>query len=54
MPYVDKSEQGVKLLEKLPLKVVLLSKEKMPAGKPKPRERPRKQIVVEETAIPES
>lgn len=35
------------------MKVALLSK-KIPAGQPKPRGRPKKQIVIEKTTVPES
>lgn len=53
-PYVDKLEWGAKLLDKWFLEIVLLSKKKVSIGEPKPRERPKKQIVVEKTAILES
>lgn len=53
-PYVNKSERGVKLLEKWLLEVVPLSKRKTLAREPKPRGKPKKQVVVKGTAVPES
>lgn len=51
-PYIDKSEQGAKLLVKWPLSTTTTAaKRKAPAGEPRPRGRPRKIVVTETMSI---
>ena len=50
-PYIDKSEQGAKLLTKWPLDETSSLKRKAPAGEPRPRGRPRKIISTEATIL---
>ena len=47
-PYIDKSEQGAKLLEKWPIEAS--SKQKAPTGEQRPRGRPRKYLTLEQLA----
>lgn len=48
-PYIDEPEQGAKLLSKWPLETATRSKKKAPAGEPRPKGRPQKQIATEIT-----
>ena len=48
-PYIDEPEQGAKLLSKWPLETATRSKKKAPAGEPRPKNRPQKQMAIEIT-----
>ena len=50
-PYINKLEQKVKLFSKWPLNIELLLKKNTLTGKPRPRERLKKQIVIEKISI---
>ncbi len=50
-PYIDKSEQGAKLLSEWPLEASTALKKKAPAGEPRPRGRPRKIAAKASTAL---
>lgn len=50
--YIDKLEQGAKLLIKWPLSIMTpLLKKKALAKKPRPRRKPRKNLVIEPITI---
>lgn len=48
-PYIDEPEKGAKLPSKWPLETATRSKKKAPAGEPRPKGRPQKQIATEIT-----
>ncbi len=50
-PYIDKSEQGAKLLSEWPLETSTALKRKVPAGEPRPRGKPRKIAAEALTAL---